>query len=778
MAGKKKHGRNRAKQGRPNRSSAPVPVRGFDTAIERAQRALEQNRAHDALNLAEIGLTFINPARNPQAARVINQLLAEAHFRLGVEALDPQEQETHLNAALKLDPKDARIHFHRAVTLLRQDRLADAVAALDKAADHPGAAYVRSLIQLAKNQPWPETGLAPEEINTLRLLQTIHAGLGEKTLHGFAQPPLLASNEIWQALIAQKSNPSAVTPERLAALAQPLPSPQAQGILHYYAGISALDQGQNQEARRLWTVCIQKGLRSPWFQENLLFLGRESLIAEAQAENWQAIVDRADQFPNSASEDRILSETAGTAYFTLGYQAAQAGKWQKAAELLREASKFTGGRTQAQNLALCEEALENWDAAGDAWREMARRRPRSEKHPDYMTDAQVAALWAHAAECYNRGEFTGEEVLTCLRTAVKYAENDLALRMKLAEALMQADRMEAAENELNRILEIDDKHIPALLSLAHMAAERLGSRGASLFKRVLAIDPANREAQDGLADHHLKQARMMDRSRTLFLRVTGQGTSEVVKYLKQALVDLPGHPKILLALAAEYRQLDKKKEATATLLEAYHVDPDHVETADFVMHELLHLEQTAELEEIMAHYREHPSLLMAFWINQGQRALHCELGDDWAMHFFDEALLLAEKGRDEDSRALAMLQIAEAALDEKADDLVASLMQRVGVEMPKSGILEYIEARVSFEKTRDAEKSKRLLRRAVNLATKAGDPGVLKQIEAAQNLISGRFNPVMDILRDMGKDLEDLDEDLLADLLDTFRRSLGDSDFF
>ena len=771
MAGKKKRGRNRSKQGRPNRSSAPVPVRGFDTAIERAQRALEQNRAHDALNLAEIGLTFINPARNPQAAGVINQLLAEAHFRLGVEALDPQEQETHLNAALKLDPKDARIHFHLAVALLRQSRLAEAAAALDKAADHPGAAYVRSLIQLAKNQPWPETGLAPEEINTLRLLQTIHAGLGEKTLHGFAQPPLLASNELWQALLAQRSNPSAVTPERLVALAQPLPSPQAQGILHYYAGISALDQGHNQETRRLWTVCVQKGLRSPWFQENLLFLGRESLIAEAQAENWQAIVDRADQFPNSANEDRILSETAGTAYFTLGYQAAQAGKWQKAAELLREASKFTGGRTLAQNLALCEEALENWDAAGDAWREMARRRPRSEKHPDYMTDAQVAALWAHAAECYDHSEYPNEEVVNCLRTAVKYAENDLALRMRLAEALMQADRMDAAENELGRILEIDGNHIPALLHLAHAAGERWHRDAGPLFKRVLAIEPTNQEARDGLAKYHLTQVKFMSQTQSLLGRLTGKGSNETTEYLEGALMDLPGHPQILLSLAAEYRQLGIVEEATAALLEACHANPEDTETGGVAMHELLHLGEMAELERMIADYREHPRLLMPFWVNQGEKVLNCKLDTAWAMRFFEEALLLAEKKRSKDSRAIALLQILDIANEYEAADLAADFLNRVKVEMPHSGILEYAEARTLFGKTPDDKRVQRLLRKAAQLAAKAGDQAVIEQIEITQKIVSRRLNPFEDILGG-------LNDDLVKKLLETFERTFDDSDFF
>ncbi len=800
MAGKKKRGRNRSKQGKRGRPNAPVPVRGYDTAIERAQHALEQNRAKDALNLAETGLTFINPARNTQAAGMINQIMAEAHFRLGVEAANPNEQVRHLNMALKLDPKDTRFHFHQAVTHFRQGRPAEVDAALAKAGDHPGVAYVRSLNQLVAGKPWTESGLTGEEVNTLRLLQALRKKQPLATLDKLTEQPLLGPNELWQALIAQRSNPSAVPSGQFVEWAKAFPSIQAQNILHYYAGIAALDQGESKEAGRLWAFCAQNQLNSLWFRENLDYLSREHMVAAAQAGNWQEIVDRADQHIGGTIDDRILAETVGTAYFTLGYQAAEAGKWQKAAELLRKANNFMGGRTLSQNLALCEEALENWRAAGDAWRDMARRRPRSEKRPDYMSDAQVAALWAHAADCYRRDQhdaydaydpFGGyddyddaegnDEVISCLRTAVKYAENDVVLRTKLANALIQADRFEAAENELYRILEIDDKHVPALLSLAHMTAESWGGDAGSLFRRALAIDPANQEARDGLADYHLKQVQIMRQSWNFFARVRNRETNEVLNYLKRALADLPGNSALLMELAVEYRQLDKREEAIAALVQAYQSDPKDVGTTALAMHELLHLDANAELESIVAEVRELPTLLAPFWVSQGDQALECGLDDDWTLRFFDEALLLAEKGRGEDSRAHTLLQILDVTIDHEDEYLTENFLAMVKDEMPKSGILEYAEARAGLEQKIDKAKIQRLLRKASQLAAKSGDKGVIKQIEDAQSILSGRFNPIMDILRDMGGDLEgleDLDEDMLDDLFNDFRRTFGGPDRF
>lgn len=776
MAGKKKRARNRSKQGRPN---APVPVRGFDTAIERAQKALEQNRAQDALRLAETGLTFINPARNPQAAGVIHQLMAEAHFRLGVEAVNPQEQERHLAAALKLDPKDTRIHFHRAITHFRQGRPAEADAALAKAGDHPGVAYVRSLAQLASGKPWTESGLAAEEVNTLRLLQAFHQDQPVATLHNLTRQPLLSSSEPWRALIALRADISAGSSEYLNDLASQLPTPRSQGVFHYYAGLVNINQDRKPEARKSWLISATKGWHPTWFEDNNMYLSREGIIALAQEENWQEIVTQVDLLPNPdvLTNDRILAETVGTAYFTLGYEAAQAGKWQKAAELLRKASKFTGGRTLAQNLALCEEALENWDAAGDAWREMARRRPRSEKHPDYMTDAQVAALWAHAAECYKRSRYPTEEVVNCLRTAVKYAGDDVDMRVKLADALIEADRKDAAENELVRILEIDAQHIPSLLSLAHLRADQWGKDPITPFRQVLALDPTHQEARDGLAETYLRQAEYIDRTESILSRLPNKlikKSNPMIKHLQGALEAVPNHPALLMELGTQYRAIGAKKEAKSTLLAAYAAEPDSARVAGFVMHDLLHMDEDGAAEQVMADFRDQSNLLMPFWVAQGEKVLACKLGNEWAIRFFDEALHLAEKGRGTDTRALALLQIVDATLDKQADDLTDHYLNLVRAEMPRSGILEFAEARALFDKTRDKTKAQRLLRRAVQLATKAGDQAVIDQIEHAQNFVSGRMNPFADILGDLGK----LDDDLIERLLGDFEDLFDDSDLY
>lgn len=749
MASKKNKRRNRSSRARP----VSKPILSYDTSLERAQRALEQNQADSALYYAQKAGEFVNTERNPQAGATLRQFQAEAHFHLAANSLLAQEQETHLNAALELYPNEARFHFHRAIALVRQSRLEDAGAALHKASGHPGVAFVGALLGIATSQPWEEKGLTPDEANTLRLVQAVHEDKPTDFLHQLAQQPLLVSNEIWQLLLDLRSASNSVAPELLQVLAEPLASRPAQGILHYYAGVAALGQGRRNEVGEAWSVSVASGWSAPWLTENNEYLGREEVIALAQEEKWAEIVSIAEELPGSVS-DRILSETIGTAYFTLGYQTADAADWPKAAGYLRAASKFVGGRSLSQNLALCEEALENWNAAGDAWREMARRRPRSENHPDYMTDAQVAALWVHAAECYDHSQYVNEEVVNCLRTAVKYTENDVEVRTKLVDALLQADKDEAAENELARILEIDENHIPTLLRLAHIQTDKWDGDPVPFFKKVLTSEPNNQEARDGLADYYIEQVVPEHAPPGIFGRLLGRGANNPIKSLQDALQDLPGHPRILLVLGMEYRKAGKKKEASAALQEAYRADPTQLSVVGIAMHELLHLKEATVVENIVAEVRQMPSLLMRFWIDQGEQVLACKLEESWAIRFFDEALLLADKKRGSDSRAAALVQIIDVTLEKDARALTEVYLDRVRSEMPVSGILEYAEARILFDEAEDTKKARRLLRKAKRMAQKMDDPALVSEMDALEVLFSGRHNPFLDILRNL-----DLDDD-------------------
>ena len=158
----------------------------------------------------------------------------------------------------------------------------------------------------------------------------------------------------------------------------------------------------------------------------------------------------------------------------------------------------TPNRQLFQNLALAREALQQWRAAAEAWREVLRRRPRKQHHPEAVTDAQMATLWRHVAECYERVN-DAHEMLTCLKNAVKYAPADLELGVKVADISSQTGRDDAAMKELERLLAINAQYVPALLRLGTLYQSRYDRDSMPIWRRVLAIEPHNEEARQALA---------------------------------------------------------------------------------------------------------------------------------------------------------------------------------------------------------------------------------------------------------------------------------------
>src|SRR5205823_1768716 len=157
----------------------------------------------------------------------------------------------------------------------------------------------------------------------------------------------------------------------------------------------------------------------------------QRIIDAAKQGDWQEAINLINSEP-ARIDDPSLKEIAGLAHYNLGYEAAKAEKWEIAARHWRKAGEQLGSCRLAQNLALAEEALENWGDSADAWREMVRRRSRKADNPDYLDNNQVAAIWRRAAECYRKDDEV-DEAITCLKTALKYAENSMELRLVITD---------------------------------------------------------------------------------------------------------------------------------------------------------------------------------------------------------------------------------------------------------------------------------------------------------------------------------------------------------
>jgi tetratricopeptide (TPR) repeat protein len=461
--------------------------------------------------------------------------------------------------------------------------------------------------------------------------------------------------------------------------------------------------------------------------QNLGLLLREEVVALAERGEWREVVRKAQRHP--APDDAVWLEVVALAYFHLGHQEAQTGNWRGAAGHWRLSNQYKSNRYIAQNLALAEEALENWDAAAEAWREMIRRRPRKADHPDYLDDRQVTAIWEHVADCYTQAEMEAEAV-TCLQSALKYSPDNLDIRLKLADIYMDEGRLDAAINEVRRILERDENHLPALTRLATLYQGSWQYDSRPIWRRILAIEPNHVEARQGLTEEYLEKSEWSLQS---------NNSKRAIQLLEEGLKDIPGSPPLLLALGRVYSHIDKPKKAREYLLQAYQAAPQVVATVGMVVHELLHVDAGDMVESLLPQIRQIPGLQPPFWVDQGEQVLGCELGQEWATRFFDEALVLAEQLMGDDTKAGILLDIYEAAANEDMDELVNEYRQRIRAEVPASGAVEYIEAYEWSHQKHDVKGTRRLLRKAKQQAKRANDQGVLKRAEAMEAVFSRGF---------------------------------------
>lgn len=364
---------------------------------------------------------------------------------------------------------------------------------------------------------------------------------------------------------------------------------------------------------------------------------------------------------------------------------------------------------------------------------MVRRRPRKEDHPDYLTDVQVAALWSHAAECYEHTNLT-DEIEPCLRNALKYAAGDTALRLRLADFLLHAERGDAAEVQLQEITAADPQHVGALVRLGRLYETWWDRDPMPIWQQVLAVNPTHLEAREALADDYIKMTSDQAPFSASRFSVKHPGKSKI-ETLEIGLGELPNHPMLLIALGATHAHEHHAQQAREYLLQAYQLAPQDVKVVSGAMHELLHVNGGDAVLQMIPVVRQIPRLLPVFWFDQAKMALRCELGEQWADIFLQKAVKYgAEPGMD-DTCAGLLVEAYELAHQENASGLCAVLEKRIREEVPTSGALSYIEAyRLYFEKG-DVYGAARLMREAIKTARRVNDRGILRRAETIESLL-------------------------------------------
>ncbi len=730
-----------AKKSRKRRTQARGGVPGL---LQEAMRRLRQGRHSHAIRTARKAL---NRARAPAHQEAAAAVLAEVHLHAALAAETLGRRLEHLNLALEHAPQAPRPHFYRGLTLWQQGRREEGLEALDAAAERdaqqPGLAALRRLARLTSGAAWDTQGLPDEEE---RLLRRVAAFVEDEGAEGETAEDV--EDGLWQALLQMQADEDAAPEALLQEAAGQSDRAPVRLLLRYYRGVAARRRGDGETAEACWQEAVEGGLAMPWLTDNMAYVLRQEVIGLAEAGQWREIAALAQRAPE-AVDDRILAETVGLAYHHLGYEAARAGRWDRAARYWQNANDYHPTRHVAQNLALAEERRERWAAAAEAWRDMARRRPRSPDHPDYLPDGQVAALWHHAAACYLHEE-RFENVLTCLDHALNYAPDNTDVRMRRADVLLADQRREAAENELERLLERDPEHVEALTRLATLAEDSWHRDAPALWRRVLAADPDHREARDALAEHYIEEAE----GGGLLGRLTNREPAprKRIKVFKKGLDELPEHPRLLLALAKAYRAAGDSEAARAHLQRAHEAAPSDLNVIGPVLHELLHFDAEQAVEALLEQMRQMKGLLPSFWLDQADEALACALGASWAERFFAEAEGLLERPYVEAGRASLLVQMYEIAYQREADALAARIKQRIREEAPAGGAPEDLEAHRLVNEEENPEHAVRLLRKAQRRARKARDEAMRTLAEEKEILLSTTPSELMQMMMEMMED--------------------------
>ncbi len=752
--------------------------------------ALRRNNIDEVGKLVTRALE-LNPSLQEQANAQI--ILVEAYFRAATN--NAQERLKYLDEAIKINPKVAKVRHYRALVLWRdylenktnslRETLTEMLSDLDIAYElepkRDGVAYLQQLIKLVLASG--ELELEDESLNEEK--QAILANIKnflKGTNEGTYIDNSAFTSELWQLLADMKISEDSAPKEDLRRLDQGLRKagdvPQrARGIVHYYLGVAEARQGNLARAATIWLEAKRLTYNSTHLSLNLGQGQIEQAFQAIEEGKWQQAIKTLFPFVEGKLLNpetkiyRFVLETLAYAHENAAYEAALASNWSQAKQQWQKAMSYSSKRHIFQNLALVEEALNNWDEAALAWRDLLKRRPRKENNPEYLTDSQVMALWRHAAECHSRDPSGGyEEAIHCLKKAVQYAdaESELEIRQEIVDTLQKEGRYDASENELKRILELDPENIQALLKLATFYDEKNSwwkNDSLPFWKRAHLLDLRNQEAKDGLARAYIN-------------RLERSSPKEVGRILNEALDVLPNHPKLLVFRAEEFYYKKDSESALEFLEQAYKIAPEDKTVLAMVLSKLALLNAKRKINTILFEVRQVPSVSPKFWIRLADDVYEQSLGRQdmptgrllnffgerapshkdpeehvllWMKTFLDEGIALAEKNElakqysgdtTIQSKVEAFLFAYESADATQDEKLIDYYKERIINEFEDIGLLEYVEAFTMFDgidNTGTKQEVQDLLMIAQRKAKKSNNKELLEAVRTLKGKLSSPF---------------------------------------
>lgn len=439
------------------------------TGLPRKSRLIEDaQQARQAFNDGNYDKTIValntTQARDkiPDERRI--PALAEAHFRRGHSLINryPDNAFTDLQRAADLMPDDALYAYHVALAYHRSEQWQLALDWYQKTLKRDATferAYLPYLLALEA------TGTDPTTDPIYQHLDAEAKALFLRRLPDDVEPRGLPAG-----LDAIQRGDWQQAEEHFSHLTRGRrTSKDEQALAYDYLGRIAMHNGDEETALKHWKKALRMGKPNPTLRDNLaLFyvLRLESLITEGQYETAHTLVDEAIKLVSTHSR---LQDIQAHIMLHEGYELARQGKWSVALVFWHKVVNASGNdaRHLSANMALAYEELEQWRAAADAWRDFIKRRGYKPGNDNYLTPEQVARVWSRISTFYMRDGLVDDAVST-LQTALKHDEDNLEMGVTLARRLAEAERYEAAYNQLDRVLQKDPNYVEALAFRAEL----------------------------------------------------------------------------------------------------------------------------------------------------------------------------------------------------------------------------------------------------------------------------------------------------------------------
>ncbi len=713
--------------------------------------------------LTELGRTAFKKANYNEAIQLWEQAnekgkvpptlpnaLAEAYFRRAVSGASTNLED--MQKAVQFNPNELRYQYHLALAYHRDSNLTKAEAIyrqlLAKSPPYKRAALLLAQLLVEQRKPLSKDAVW----NYLSSTEQVQLSVVEDLLKGklsLLQPHFAnqAVPPLWRGLVALVLGDEATAQQYLQmVVASPNSSPKPfYGLAHYYLGVLAAKANQMEQVQKHFESARQAGLNTPYLSRNIANLAYLQALKEKEANRPEKAAELLNKIESSEAVSEEVFKLQCYLNWHLGYVAAQKQDWKRALTYWQKAdSQIAKSRPLMLNLALAYQNVEQYRKSAEHWRELLRHRPRSATHPEAMTDEQVARIWQHVADNYTKVE-DYEEAIKTYKNAVKWSPENVDLRFKLIEAYQMEGHWQAAENELNRILEKNPDNIRALTLLGEICGDDYyySNRAKDIWLRILKLEPLNPIARQQLAYFYAQRA---------MSAAEWGNPKKALEIYEEGLGHLPDSSQLCVGMGMvklDFKELDQAREYFARALAQ---DPDNLSTLFVLYMTWLTHKSAPDVDEIFERIKAITKPIPSgFFIDLIDRCF-----DIKETARVQEIGKLVEEQYASDNKVL--VELASRYLDLNLSDQALVLLRHVLKNDP-----DHIEANMHigtlYYKTGQTRLGKQHWQKAETKARKEGDHVLLYELKILKDrLIYGKEpsgNP-LDMLKDMPPEVLEL----------------------